>query len=91
MTSVVSIRPATLAAFCKAPRHLGRVDDARLDHVHVLVGRGIVAAVRILVLANLTNHHGAFGSCVARDLANRFFERPLHDVHADLLLQKGSP
>jgi len=37
IASVVIKRPATEAASCKATRtHLGRVDDAGLDHVDIL-------------------------------------------------------
>ena len=88
MTSVVSINPATLAAFCKRNANFGRVDDAGLDHVHIFFGRGVVAAVGVLVFANLSNDDGAFASGIARDLADRLFERTPDDVHADLLLQR---
>ena len=44
--SLVSSRVETLAAFCRArPRHLGRVDDARLHEVLELAGGRVVAHV----------------------------------------------
>lgn len=56
--SVVSTIAATLAAFCSAERgHLGRIDDAALDHIHILALERVIAiAVLVAVLDVLHDH-----------------------------------
>jgi hypothetical protein len=50
------MRPAIEAAFCRGSAgDLGRVDDAGLDQVLVLVGAGVVAEVGILVIQDLAH------------------------------------
>src|SRR5687768_6823745 len=66
-------------------RDLGRVDDPRLDHVLVLVGRGIVAVAAILLL-HLGDDHRAVLAGVRGDLAKRFLERALHELHAGVFV-----
>ena len=47
-TLVVSIRPATEAAILQGGSgDLGRVDDAGLDHIHILARVGVVTDVRL--------------------------------------------
>ena len=43
-------------------------DDTHLDHIHVLVGGGVVAAVRDSCPHGRGDHHGTFGSRVGGDL-----------------------
>ncbi len=51
IASVVTSRPATEAASCRARAHdLGRVDDALLHHVDILFGLGVEAEGLGLVL-----------------------------------------
>ena len=40
----------------RRPGHLGRIDDARVEHVHVLAGHDVVADARILLLGLRTPH-----------------------------------
>src|SRR3990167_3240668 len=61
-------------------RHLGRIEDAHLDHVAVLTGCGVVAVVGVLALHDLVIYHGALDTGVLHDLAQRL----LHGTHGDL-------
>ncbi len=64
---------------------LGRVDDARLDQVAVLVRRR-VEAERALAVAHLLHDDRALDAGVRRDLAERLLDRAAHDVDAEPLL-----
>ena len=65
---------------------LGRVDDAGLDQVLVLVGAGVVAEVGVLVLQDLADDNRAFFAGVADDLAQRLLDGATDDVCTDLLV-----
>src|SRR5882762_11516910 len=58
---------------------LGRVDDAGLDQVLVLLRESVESLVR-LQLPDLADDHGALVTGVSRDLTDRLFERPLDDA-----------
>src|SRR5712691_3083824 len=60
---------------------LGRVDDARLNQVLVIVGERVESLVR-LQLADLADDHGALVTGVCRDLTKRLFQGALDDAHA---------
>src|SRR5436190_10037522 len=79
----------------RGPGHLGRVDDAFLEHVDVLAG-GRVEAVTDLEPAHLLDHDAALEAGVESDLLDRGLERDLHDLgtgelvtHAIDLLERG--
>src|SRR6266545_5041424 len=57
---------------------LGRVDDAGLDHVHVLTG-GRVETPSGLEVAHLLHDDAALEAGVDRDLLERSLDRDLHD------------
>ena len=65
--------------------HLGRVDDAGLEQVDVLTGRGVEAEAR-LQRAHLLDHDAALEAGVDGDLAQRRVERDLDDVRAGRLV-----
>ena len=65
-----------------------RVDDARLDHVDVVAGRG-VEAHRALVLLDVVDDQVAVKSRVLGDLAARGVHRRNDDVKALLLVALG--
>src|SRR5690606_40819483 len=65
--------------------HLGRVDDAGLEQVLVLAGRG-VPAVRALRGAHLLDDDRAVPAAVLRDLAARLLPGAADDLHAEHLL-----
>src|SRR5688572_31517404 len=66
-------------------RDLRRVQDAHLDQVAVLAGRGIVA-VGTLGLAHLGEDDRAVFTGVLHDLAQRLLERARQDADADVLV-----
>src|SRR5262245_27367138 len=66
-------------------RDLRRVDDAELDHVAILAGRGVEAVVALAAHDGI-QHHGRIGAGVADDLAQRLFDGSLQDVDADVLV-----
>src|SRR5438067_7007869 len=66
-----------------SPRNLGWIDHASLNQVFELAGLGVVAEVRILRFADLTNHDRAFFAGVADDLTQRLFQSALYDLRAD--------
>ena len=41
----------------RGPGHLGRVDDARLEHVHVLFLLGIKAVIQLVGVLHLVHDH----------------------------------
>src|SRR6266705_1129198 len=65
----------------------GGVNHARPYQVFELPGLGVVAEVGVLGVANSADHNGPLFSGVFDDLAQRLFERPAHDVGADLLVR----
>src|SRR6266487_2530192 len=65
--------------------HLGRVDDARLEHADVLAGRGVQAVTRVEP-ADLLDNHTALEAGVHRDLLQRLFKRTPHDLRAGRLV-----
>ena len=74
-------------------RHLGRIDDAGLDHVDVLLGEHVVADVRVLLLllraADHLDHDRAILARVGGDAAQRLFQRAAQDVDAGLDVALG--
>ena len=69
------------------PRHLGRIDDAGLEHVDELAGVG-VEADRAVSRLDLFGDHAAVMARVGRDVADRLLERPQDDRRADLLVAR---
>ena len=65
--------------------HLGRVDDARREHVPVLALEGVKAGAE-LGLGNGLHDDLAARAGIVGDLADRSFESAADDVHPDLLL-----
>ena len=71
IASVVTNRPATEAAFCNASRTtFGRVNNPGFDHVHIVPGLRVEAAVGVVSVEQLPDHDRAIGSGVFDDLAN---------------------
>src|SRR5262249_7307998 len=68
-----------------ATNDLSRVDHASRDQVFILLGESVEAEGRLVVVDDLVDHDRAFVTRVASDLAERFFEGALDDVHASLL------
>src|SRR5664280_2153385 len=64
--------------------HLGRIDDAGLDHVDVFLFLGIEAVGLRLVLHDLADHDRALHAGILGDLADRRLKRLEHDVDAGL-------
>jgi len=64
---------------------LDGVDDAHLEEVAVLVGRGVVAEV-VFAFFDLVDDDGAFETGVADDLAEGLLDGAADDVDAELLL-----
>ena len=61
MTSVVSSRPATDAAFCSARRVTQRlIEDALFQHVAVAAGAGVVAMGALARLDGVQDDRGIF-------------------------------
>src|SRR5579859_877643 len=69
---------------------LHRVDDAGLDHVHILTGQHVVADVLVLLFLGHAAHglddDGAVLPGVLGQLANGGFQRPAHDGDANGLV-----
>src|SRR6266849_6659046 len=65
--------------------HLGRVDDASLEHVGVLVVQGVIA-VPGLALTNLLDDYRALHARVRGNLPERLLERLADDGDAGLLV-----
>src|SRR4029079_8115544 len=69
-------------------RHLGRIDDARLDEVLHLAGGGVVAVVALL-REELAHDHRALLAGGVDDLAGRLLEGAADDGDADLDVALG--
>src|ERR1700761_1856861 len=54
--------------------YLGRIDHTSRNQIFVLVGAGVVAVVRVAVVADLADDHSTFLTGVANDLAKRLFQ-----------------
>src|SRR5688572_26794591 len=86
MTSVVSSRPATDAAFCSARRAtLGGIEDAFFPHVAVLARARGVTVGALARLDGVQDNRGIFAG-VLDDLAQRLFDRAAQDANADRLV-----
>src|SRR5579859_320693 len=66
--------------------HLGRVDDAGLDHVHILFGLRIEAEGGGAVFEHLANHDRAFNAGVFGDLTDRGLQCATHNGDAGFLV-----
>src|SRR5205085_5176288 len=66
--------------------HLGRVDHARRDQILERIGLGVVAEVLVLRLLHFADHDRRFGTRILGDHPHGVFQRPAHDVDADLLV-----
>ena len=87
MASVVSMRAGDRGCVLqRSAGYLGRVDDTGRDQVLVLVGAGVVAKVRIVVVADLAHDHSTFLTGIADDLAKRLFQGATDDRCTDLLV-----
>jgi hypothetical protein len=74
MASVVTSRPATEAASCKAARTtLAGSMDALVDHVDIVLALGVEAEGLGLVLQDLADHDRAFDAGVLGDRSSRDF------------------
>src|SRR5687767_115018 len=69
----------------RAPRHLGRIDDAGFHQVFVFA-RGHVVAFVAFALLHFLDDERAFLARVVRELAERLFDRAANDRHTDLLV-----
>src|SRR3989454_10591629 len=68
------------------PLDLGRIDDAGLQHVHVLHAVGVEAARGDRLRLHLLYDHAALEAGVLDDLTDRLLERPLDNHGAHLLV-----
>ena len=68
----------------RGPHHLGRVDDALLHEIDVVLGLGVKAESFRLVFEDLADDDRAFHARVFGDLASRGFKRLEHDIDARL-------
>src|SRR5580658_927090 len=58
---------------------LGRIDDAGLHQILILIGGGVETEVRICLGLDLLDHDGALDSAVEHDLADRLFASAAND------------
>src|SRR5947209_12171261 len=65
---------------------LGRVDDAELEEIAVLVLLRVVAEAVVVLLEDLANHDRAVDAGVLDDLAGRPLDRLADDLDAGLLV-----
>ena len=68
-----------------ASRNLGRVYDARFNHVHVLGIVSIITYARFFSL-DVFHDNGAFGACIFRNLTERFFQCTKNNRHAGFFI-----
>src|SRR5208283_4925080 len=66
------------------PDDFRRIDDARAQHIDILLVLGVVAVGLRLVFENLADDDRTLDAGVLDDLAGRRLERPQHDVDAGL-------
>src|SRR5207244_2290059 len=66
-------------------------DDPRGHQILVGVRLGIVAEVLVLRLLHLADDNRAFRTRVLGDHPDRLFQRPAHDIDADLLVVIAAP
>ena len=82
--SVVKNSAAIDAAFCRAERvTFGGVDDAGLDEVLVVTGRGVEAGREVLEVADLVHHDATFEASVHGDLVRGCFDGLGHNAPVD--------
>src|SRR5271170_3255563 len=66
--------------------NLGGIDHAGLYQVLVLIGGGVVAVMRVLVLHDFAYDHGTLFACIADDQAQWLLERTADKLCTDLLI-----
>ena len=90
MASVVSISPATEAAFCRANRTtlVGSITPAA-NKVFISLGGGIVAVV-VFAFQDLVQHHRTFLSGIVGDLPQGFLQGAFQDLNAVFLFALGN-
>src|SRR6266700_2440649 len=71
----------------RRPGDLRGVDDAGLEHVDIITGRGVQALPAGQGL-DLLDHHAALEAGVHRDLLERLFQRTAHDLRAGGLVAR---
>src|SRR5690242_3288165 len=71
----------------RRPGDLRGVDDAGLEHVDIITGRGVQALPGGQGL-DLLDHHAALEAGVHRDLLERLFQRTAHDLRAGRLVTR---
>src|SRR5882672_2722450 len=62
-------------------RHLGRIQNAQLDHIAVLAGLSVVAE-RALALTDPVQYHSGIFAGIRHDLTQRLFDRAGQDLDA---------
>src|SRR5277367_676105 len=70
-------------------RHLGRIQDAQLDHIAILARRSVVAECA-LALADSVQHYRRIFAGVRDDLAQRLLDGPGEDLDARRLVLVGA-
>ena len=87
VASVVSMREAMEAAFCRAVRVtlVGSITPAFTRSSYCSV-EALKPKLGFLFVLDLLDHHGAFGSAVQHDLPHRLLARAAHDGDAELLV-----
>ena len=86
-TSVISIRPATEAAFSRgSASHLGRIDDAHGLQIPILFAGAVEAVVHIVLAQNLLHNDGTFETGIGDDLTNGLLKAATHDGNTNGLV-----
>src|SRR6266568_2385340 len=65
---------------------LGRVDDARLDHVDIGAALRVIAVIGVALFQELADDNRAVGASILENLPHRRMQRAADDVDADLLV-----